>query len=170
MDTIHTILIHMYTYAYNFQLNYTYTENVRTHETLVTEEVSDSIDHDSDEGVPKSIIGNACGKRILDYEAVNIAPPTGFSDSVDAELSSTNQKAYQKVMQKEALQHQERLILRMIPIYQSTANYKENKFHFYILGDPEANDIDHINEYTVYSGDYPHQACCCLPKKSCICC
>ena len=145
--------------------------NVRTHETLITEDVADSIDHESDAGVPKEVVGDASGRSILDFVAVNIAPPQGFSDLVDTVLKNTNQSAVQKVMNKHGLQHQERLIMRMVPIYQSTVKCnKEQTFHFYVLGDPEANDSDHRKDYIVYSGDYPHQACCCFAKNSCLCC
>ena len=147
-----------------------YLNNVRTHETLITEEVADSIDHSSDAGVPKDLVGKASGKSIIDFVAVNIAPPTGFSELVDSCIQRTNTLAGQKVMTKQALQHQERLIMRMVPIYQSTVTDKSKRFHFYVLGDPEAKDPSHENKYMVHSGDYPNQACCCLPKNSCIFC
>ena len=144
--------------------------NVRTHENLITEEVADSLDHDTDAGVPIDVVGTASGRNILDYTAVNIAPPQGFSDLVDSCLTKTNITAHEKVMNKNGLQHQERLIMRMIPIYQSSVKYKDQPFHFYVLGDPEAHGPNHSSEYVVHSGDYPHQACCCFAKNSCLCC
>ena len=58
----------------------------RVHSTLVNEKVVDSI---PDEDLSPKMISEAKGKTIIEKDAVNIAPPKGFSDEVDASLKGT---------------------------------------------------------------------------------
>jgi len=119
----------------------------RVHRNLINEKVVDSI---PDEDLSPEMISSAKGKTITEKDAVNIAPPKGFNDEVDAALKAIDDAAAVQVAQNCALQHQERIVLKAVPVTFVKAHANEAKFRWYIYGLDDQVEVK----------DYPATMCC----------
>jgi hypothetical protein len=119
----------------------------RRHFTLVNEKVVDSI---PDEDLSPKEVSSAKGTTIINSTTVNIMPPKGFNTEVDAAMQFVDDQAAAQIRQQHALQHQERLTLRSVPVTFAKVHTSDAKFRFYIYGDD--NQIKIL--------DYPATTCC----------
>ena len=120
---------------------------LRRHFTLVNEKVVDMI---PGEDLSPKEVSSAKGTTIINSTTVNIQPPNGFNTEVDAAMQYVDDQAALQIRQHCALQHQERLTLRCVPVTAAKVHTNEAKFRFYIYGDD--NQIKIL--------DYPATTCC----------
>lgn len=122
----------------------------RTHEVLTNSKVVDSI---PDEELPPNLIVAAGGIEILRAQAVNIAPPQGFSPDLDSALIELDTTATNQTISKNGYLHQERLVIKAVPVSKATGRVDNITFHFWVYG---TDNTCHIRE----EWGYPAQMCC----------
>lgn len=128
----------------------------RTHVTLLNERVVDDI---PDEELPPALIKQAQGNTILEKTSGSISPPSGFSGPVDASIIEVDRDVTTQIADLQALQHQQRLAMTVIPVFRGRGKWSGKEFIFWVYGTDKA----------VVSNSYPAQLWCCLnqPKDAC---
>jgi len=105
----------------------------RTHKTLVNERVVKDSIPDSD--LSDKSISSAKGAEVLNKQGVNLAPPKGFNDLVDAALVDIDNAAAAQLIQLNGYQHQERIVMKSVPVTLTKAKSKDGEeFRWYIYG------------------------------------
>lgn len=122
----------------------------RTHEILTNSIVVDRI---PDNELSPDLITAAGGLEILKAQAVNIAPPQGFSPDLDNALVQLDITASNAIMAKNAYLHQEKLLIKSVPVSKATAKVDDKTFHYWVYG---TENTCFIKE----EWGYPAQCCC----------
>lgn len=109
-----------------------YREMLRTHKTLLHE---DAVDDIPDEELPPISLKDAEGKDILNHCSLNLTPPSGFNEKVDASLLKLDMDATNEVKGNQGKQHQQRLAIRAIRATRVECTMDDKQFFYWVYGD-----------------------------------
>jgi hypothetical protein len=111
------------------------------------------VDSIPDSELPPNLIAAADGIEILRAQAMNIAPPQGFSPDLDSALVQLDLNATNQTIGKNGYLHQERLVIKAVPVSKATALADDARFHYWVYGTDNRCHIE--TEW-----GYPAQMCC----------